>query len=109
MSKCNGYCGLDCTKCPAYIALKTDDNDLRIKTAKEWTVKFNAQFSPEMINCTGCKSAEKPQCGYCGMCPIRACGQKKNVEKCISCLDFEKCETRKDFEKLAKFDMKNMA
>ncbi|MCX6095264.1 MAG: DUF3795 domain-containing protein [Candidatus Bipolaricaulota bacterium] len=29
-------CGLVCTKCPAYIAKRTDDNALRAMTAKEW-------------------------------------------------------------------------
>jgi|GEM_PF-2964274 hypothetical protein len=31
-----GYCGLSCAGCTAYIAKRTDDHDLRIRTAKEW-------------------------------------------------------------------------
>ena len=30
-------CGINCLGCPAYVARKTDDNELREKTAKEWS------------------------------------------------------------------------
>ena len=30
-------CGLDCAACPAFIAHKTDDQALRVKTAAEWS------------------------------------------------------------------------
>ena len=30
------YCGIDCVKCPIYIATKNNDEDLRKKTAEEW-------------------------------------------------------------------------
>ena len=32
-----GICGIDCSKCPAYIATINDDNVLREKTAKVWS------------------------------------------------------------------------
>ncbi|HQJ56387.1 MAG TPA: DUF3795 domain-containing protein [Caldisericia bacterium] len=37
MEKMMAYCGFDCTKCPAYIAKKENDDELRIRTAKEWS------------------------------------------------------------------------
>ncbi|MDD5037971.1 MAG: DUF3795 domain-containing protein [Dehalococcoidales bacterium] len=32
-----GYCGLNCGTCPVFIAKVNDDNELRIKTAKEYS------------------------------------------------------------------------
>jgi len=31
------YCGLVCTDCNAYIAKQNDDDELRRKTAEEWS------------------------------------------------------------------------
>jgi len=33
-------CGLDCGSCAAFIATKNNDNELREKTAKEWTERY---------------------------------------------------------------------
>jgi hypothetical protein len=108
MSKCIGYCGLDCVKCPAYIALKTNDDALRITTAAEWTKKYNHPFTKEMINCTGCTSKEEPHCGYCGMCAIRACAQKRSVVRCCVCKNFETCKTVKKFEQHSGLKLKDL-
>jgi hypothetical protein len=107
MDKCTGYCGIDCTKCPGYIAFKNNDDQLRIKTAQEWSKQYNHEFSKDMINCTGCASKEEPHCGYCGICKVRACAQKKSVSRCTLCKDFENCKTRQEFEKMAGFNMKD--
>ena len=39
MSKLIAYCGIDCSKCDAYIATITNDSELKAKTAKENTVR----------------------------------------------------------------------
>ncbi len=31
------FCGINCLDCPAYIAKRTDDMELRAKTAKAWS------------------------------------------------------------------------
>lgn len=49
-------CGLDCSKCDAYIATQTDNQELRIKTAKLWAELNNAPILPEHINCDGCRA-----------------------------------------------------
>ena len=56
MYKTNSYCGLDCSKCDAYIATITSDNKLREETAKKWSELNNTTILPEQINCHGCKS-----------------------------------------------------
>ncbi len=96
MSKIIAVCGLDCAGCPAYIAYKNDDNQLRIKTAKEWSAQFDFKFSPEQINCVGCLEAQGPHIGHCSECEIRKCAQEKGLLNCAYCSDYV-CET------LAKF------
>ena len=78
-------CGLDCAVCPAYIAHKTDDQALRIKTAAEWSKQFNVELKPENINCVGCLKTKGPQGDYCAKCEIRKCGMAKKVKNCALC------------------------
>lgn len=56
------YCGLDCEKCPAFIATANDDDSLRQKTAQEWSslyakilarVRIAEDLRPEDIICRG--------------------------------------------------------
>ena len=53
MNKIVGYCGIDCSKCNAYIATITNDNELKEKTARLWSKLNNAKILPENINCNG--------------------------------------------------------
>ncbi len=50
------YCGLDCSKCEAYLATQTDDDDKRIMVAKEWSAMYHADIKPEQINWDGSRS-----------------------------------------------------
>jgi hypothetical protein len=99
--KLYGVCGLDCRQCPGYIALKTNDNFLREKTAKEWSEKFGHDFKPSDINCVGCTIAdsEGTHCGYCQICAVRNCALEKKIANCNACSDFADCKSRQDFEK----------
>ena len=47
-------CGLDCAVCPAFLAYRTNDQALRVKTAAEWSKAFKVELAPEAINCVGC-------------------------------------------------------
>ena len=45
-------CGLDCENCAARIATVNNDDELREKTAKEWSVLNNTpEITPETIHC----------------------------------------------------------
>jgi hypothetical protein len=90
------YCGLDCAECNAYIATQNNDQSLREKTAAEWSKSFNFTFTPEMINCTGCKGGGV-QVGNCSQCEIRKCASAKNVVNCGACGEFAACKTINDF------------
>jgi hypothetical protein len=97
--KMSGCCGIPCNECPAFIALKTNDDALREKTAQEWSQRYSTSFSKEMINCSGCTNKKGPHIGHCGVCSIRNCVLKKGLKKCVSCEEFKFCETRQQFEK----------
>ena len=81
-----GYCGIDCEKCDCRLATVNNDDNLRVVVAAMWTNRFGHEFTPDMINCTGCKS-DGIKCGYCGMCEIRACATEKNID-CKDCKEF---------------------
>lgn len=48
-------CGLDCEGCDTRIATVRNDNELREKTARKWSVMNNApEITAATINCMGC-------------------------------------------------------
>lgn len=91
MNKFIAYCGLDCKKCDAYIATKNNDDELRRKTAEEWSRMNNVTILPEYINCEGCRT-EGVKFHYCSeLCPIRKCAMEKQLPTCGSCAELESC------------------
>ena len=96
MKRIIAYCGLICTECPAYIAHKNDDEQLRIKTAEEWSKMFKAKLKPESINCVGCLETEGTLFHHCMECPIRACCREKEILNCAYCDDYG-CEHITEF------------
>ncbi len=82
------HCGLICTECPAYLATRNDDQELRAKTAAEWSKMFKSEIKPQDINCDGCLSQSAKLFGYCGVCAVRRCGQEKGLENCAPCPDY---------------------
>ena len=89
-------CGLDCAACPAFIARKTDDQALRVKTAAEWSKVFNVALKPEDINCVGCLKTKGVHIGHCSECEIRKCGLSRQVKNCALCPDYS-CEKIANF------------
>jgi len=87
-TKMLSMCGLDCAACPAFIAHKTDDDALRVKTAAEWSKQFNADLKPADINCVGCLKTRGVQIAHCAECEIRKCGLAHKVKNCAMCDDF---------------------
>ncbi|MHA1400649.1 MAG: DUF3795 domain-containing protein [Candidatus Heimdallarchaeaceae archaeon] len=77
------YCGLNCIECSAYIAKRTNDENLRKKTAKEWS-SDDWPVKPEEINCDGCTS-EGIHFTNCNYCEVRKCGIEKDLENCAFC------------------------
>jgi len=80
-------CGLDCSVCPAFIARRDDNDELRKKTAREWSGQFKIEISPENVDCSGCLS-DGVHGPYCSACDIRACAVARGLENCAYCPDY---------------------
>lgn len=106
------YCGIDCSKCDAYIATQKNDDTLRAETAKKWSEAFKIEMKPESINCDGCPSNSKRLISHCAVCEIRKCAREKKVKTCASCPEYscekldkflsQNSEARKTLESLRK-------
>ena len=92
MKELIAYCGLNCGTCDARAATIRDDNGLREKTARLWSELNGAEITPEMINCTGCRT-EGVKTPYCeAMCPIRQCARSRKISTCGECPEMDTCE-----------------
>lgn len=96
MEEIIGYCGINCSACPALIAYQNNDDELRKKTAAEWSEMFKSEMKPEDINCAGCP-VEGPHVVYCdSMCEIRSCARARGIATCAECDEYA-CETLEKF------------
>jgi hypothetical protein len=91
------YCGIDCCQCPAYIATKNDDDNIRRETVEKWnTPEYPIKI--EDLNCDGCKAASGVYFRWCTKCEIRTCGMDREVETCAHCDDYTCGKLEKMFE-----------
>jgi len=88
MDKMVAYCGIVCSDCPAYIATRDNNDELRKETATKWSEEYKAEIKPEHVNCVGCVVADGVHVKHWDECGIRACGQAKGVENCGRCEDY---------------------
>lgn len=93
MDKLTACCGLDCEKCDARTATLTNDDALRERTAALWSKLNGVTITPEMINCTGCRTegAKTPFCDR--LCPMRGCVREKGLDTCADCAQMDGCRT----------------
>ena len=83
------YCGLSCRECPAYIAKRTDDKALRVKTANQWSGP-GFSVSPEDVACDGCAAASG-WFKFCADCEVRTCAASRGIATCAECDEYS-CE-----------------
>jgi hypothetical protein len=93
-------CGLDCSKCEAYLATREDNDVKRAEVAKKWSVQYNTAIKPEHINCDGCRTGEKLFFYSSDMCEIRKCCMEKEIENRAAC-EMYICDKLKAFIALA--------
>ena len=91
MDKIIAYCGLDCSKCDAYIATKNNDEKLRIKTAELWSKLNGITILPEHINCEGCRCDGKKTVFCDKLCKIKQCAEDKKYQTCGDCNNIDNC------------------
>ena len=93
------YCGLDCSKCNAYLATLENSDSKRQETAEQWSQMYRHNIKAEQINCDGCKSSGA-KFFHCNNCEIRQCCTSKDVENCAACESYI-CDILAGFIKLA--------
>lgn len=96
MNQIIAYCGLECNTCGAYLATINNDDELRRKTAAEWSQMFNVDIDPATINCNGCTVEGGVHFQHCSVCEVRLCGVQKGVKNCAGC-DKYACEKLEKF------------
>lgn len=97
MDKIIVYCGLDCAKCPAYIATQEEDEEEIKRIAKEWSGE-SMSFKLEDIYCDGC-NMEGRIFSWCNECDIRNCCMEKQYENCAYCEEYICDNLKKCFER----------
>ncbi|MFC1737157.1 DUF3795 domain-containing protein [Candidatus Hydrogenedentota bacterium] len=100
-----GCCGLNCSKCEAYIATQADDDAMREETARIWR-GHGGRFTAERINCSGCHADDyaDPDQSRATIfflwtddeCSIRKCCRDRSVSTCAECDEYL-CERLKSF------------
>ena len=96
MEKQIAYCGVNCAECDAYLAMKNNDQALRKKAAVEFSEVFEQNYTPDMMNCIGCKDGSV-LLPHCSDCEIRKCASEKDVVNCGACSEFKTCKLINDF------------
>jgi hypothetical protein len=82
-------CGLVCSDCGAYIATAANSDELRKKTAKEWSELYGGNVEWKTVNCLGCMETRKEMLfSHCLVCGIRTCALAKGFATCADCPDF---------------------
>ena len=107
MEKLISCCGLNCATCDARIATVANDDALRAKTAETWKVQYNADITPEMINCTGCREPGV-KLAHCETCEIRVCVISKGFQTCAECDQLEVCAIVKNVHQFAPEALENL-
>jgi hypothetical protein len=81
------YCGLDCVKCDAFRATQAGDLERKKQIAERWKKELKTVFTPEDIECDGCKSSRIS--GWCRKgCSVRPCAVQREVKTCAHCSDY---------------------
>lgn len=84
MSEMIAYCGLDCSKCDAFIATQAGNIAQKEKIAERWSRELNMEFTSEDITCDGCKSERLSR--WCqNVCKVRPCAVGNGVSTCANC------------------------
>ncbi len=88
MSTLIAACGLDCSKCEAYIATQANDMAALEQVAAKWREEYHApNIQASNILCDGCMAGGRTV-GNCSECKIRLCAIDRGQENCAACPDY---------------------
>ena len=95
MDKMIAYCGLNCLNCEAYKATINNDDALREKVAKEWSILNNIEIKSSDINCLGCTGCGCKTVFCSDLCEIRKCAINYGYKNCGECKNMTTCDKLK--------------
>jgi hypothetical protein len=111
VNKVIAHCGLDCDKCPAYIATRSGEWDALERVASEWRELFGMPgITADDIACDGCLARDGRLWVSCSDCTVRACALARGVVNCGQCPDYvcEKLEAVFDYIESAQVPTKDV-
>ncbi len=92
-------CGLDCSKCEAYLATQAGDVLALEAIAEKWRKEYNApSIAADNILCDGCTEGGRT-IGHCAECKVRLCALERGYKTCAECPDYA-CEELTNFFKI---------
>jgi len=80
------FCGLDCSKCPAYIATKENDAARLAELSEKWSNYSFGIFTPQDLVCDGCHGPRLFK--WCCECAIRDCCFDRGFKTCAECEEY---------------------
>ncbi len=105
MERMIGCCGIDCSRCDAFLAKKENYSPEKRKAiAEKWAREYGGNPKAEDIACDGCTS-EGEHFSHCKACEIRKCAKGKGLETCAPCGKYP-CQKLSEFWKHASPDAK---
>jgi hypothetical protein len=95
------YCGLNCVKCPIYLATRETNAEKqkqkREEIARQIEEKYGMQCRVEDVtDCDGCPAQGGRLFSGCQKCRIRKCAREKGIENCAHCSEYA-CEKLEAF------------
>lgn len=98
MDKMIAYCGLDCARCPAYLATQANDMEALERVVVKWRVELNMpELTAQSIICDGCPAPDGGRlAAYCSTCKIRPCAIERALPHCAACPDYS-CAKLEEF------------
>lgn len=82
------YCGIDCSKCPSYLATQSGNREEIERVAKNLAKVYRAEVKPEYVICDGCRSEGRHSYFCTNSCKMRRCCADNGFYSCIECSDF---------------------
>jgi hypothetical protein len=82
------YCGLDCSRCPAFLATRSGDMEALALVAARWSSDTGMEVKAESILCDGCRSGSGRINSFCAVCRIRECAVGRGLATCASCQEY---------------------